>query len=29
METAPKTSDFDLWYREDPEDRGIIAKNSA
>ena len=28
MEYAPKTSDFERWYREDPEDRGIIAKNS-
>jgi hypothetical protein len=27
MEYAPKTSDFDRWYREDPQDRGIIAKN--
>jgi len=28
MEYASKTSDFDRWYREDPQDRGIIAKNS-
>lgn len=27
MEYAPRTSDFDRWYREDPQDRGIIAKN--
>ncbi|MEM5513648.1 N-acetyl sugar amidotransferase [Pseudoalteromonas sp. AS84] len=26
MEYAPKTSDFERWYREDPEDRGIIVK---
>lgn len=26
MEFAPKTSDFERWYREDPEDRGIIVK---
>ncbi len=29
MEYAPKTSDFDRWYREDPQDRGIIAKNQV
>ncbi|WP_417668689.1 N-acetyl sugar amidotransferase [Pseudoalteromonas tetraodonis] len=26
MEYAPKTSDFERWYREAPEDRGIIVK---
>lgn len=26
MEYASKTSDFERWYREDPEDRGIIVK---
>lgn len=29
MEYAPKTHDFDRWYREDESDRGIIAKNPA
>lgn len=27
MSYAPKTQDFDLWYREDEADRGIIFKS--
>jgi len=28
MEYAPKTHDFDRWYREDEQDRGIIFKST-